>query len=161
MTIQEATAELALLQKKMHAFNHATGMIYLDSVTVAPKDTAEGRGETLGILSSISYEIFANPKTEELLKYLADHRDELTEQQVREVVVLTRDYERISKIPQEEYVAYQMMINEAQRVWHRAKEKTNYAFCTLYQKFGIFEKIRGYFDPDEKPIYGLIIMNEA
>ncbi|NLN64918.1 MAG: hypothetical protein GX144_05845 [Clostridiaceae bacterium] len=30
MTVEEATAELALLQKKMHAFNHATGMIYLD-----------------------------------------------------------------------------------------------------------------------------------
>lgn len=152
MTIQEATAELAMLQKKMHAFNHATGMIYLDSVTAAPKDTAEGRGETLGILSSISYEMFANPKIEELLKFLSDHRDELTEQQAREVVVLTREYEKISKIPQDEYVAYQMLINEAESVWHKAKEENNYAsFAPYIQKIAAsLKKFAGYFDPAKK-----------
>ena len=152
MTIQEATAELAMLQKKMHAFNHATGMIYLDSVTVAPKDTAEGRGETLGILSSISYEMFANPKTEELLKFLSDHRDELTGQQAREVVVLTREYDKISKVPQEEYVAYQMLINEAESVWHKAKETNNYAsFAPYIQKIAAsLKKFAGYFNPAKK-----------
>ncbi len=152
MNITDAVAELALLQKKMHAFNHATGMIYLDSVTVAPKDTAEGRGETLGILSAISYELFANPKTKELLGFLTGHKDELTEQQAREVVVLTREYDKISKIPQDEYVAYQMMINEAESVWHKAKETNDYAiFAPFIQKIAAsLKKFATYFDPGEK-----------
>jgi len=106
MTLTEAAKALADLQKKMHAFNHAMSIIYLDSVTVAPEDTAAGRGETLGILSSYSYELLANPKTEELLNFLAGHKDELTKQQAREVEMLTRDYDLISKIPQDEFVAY-------------------------------------------------------
>lgn len=153
MTVKEATAELALLQKKMYAFNHATGMIYLDSVTTAPKDTAEGRGETLGILSIMSYELFANPKTEELLNFLAGHRDELTEQQYREVVVLTRGYEQISKIPKDEYAAFQVMINEAQSVWHKAKETNDYPmFAPYIQKVACtLKKFAAYMDPKERP----------
>ena len=44
-------AELAELQRKLYAFRYATSSIYLDSATVAPKDTEEGRSEALGILT--------------------------------------------------------------------------------------------------------------
>jgi len=153
MTLAEATKALADLQKKMYALNHATGIIYLDSVTVAPEDTAVGRGETLGILSGFSYELFANPQTEELLKFLAEHRDELTMQQAREVEMLTRDYERISKIPQDEYVEYQKLINEAQSVWHRAKKENDFpAFAPYIEKIAAANrKFAGYFNPGKHP----------
>ena len=45
---EELTAklsELAELQRKLYAFRYATSSIYLDSATVAPKDTEEGRRE--------------------------------------------------------------------------------------------------------------------
>lgn len=153
MTISEAVKALTELQKKMHAFDHATGMIYLDSVTVAPEDTAAGRGETLGILSSMSYELFANPQTEELLKFLDAHKDELTAQQAREAVVLTRRYEEISKIPQDEYVAFQMLINDAQSVWHKAKKENDYpSFAPYIEKIAAaLRKFAVYYKPNEIP----------
>lgn len=153
MILSEAIQQLTLLQKKMHAFSHATSMIYFDSVTVAPEDTAEGRGQTLGILSSLSYELFANPETEKLLKFLNEHKDELTPQQYREVVILTRDYEEISKIPQEEYVAFQVMLNEAQNVWHKAKNENDFpAFAPYIEKVAsTLRKFASYFNSKEKP----------
>lgn len=153
MEVNEALKELGVLQKKRHAFSHATGMIYLDSVTVAPVNTAEGRGETLGVLSSMGYELFANPRTEELLKFLDEHKDELTEQQAREVVVLTREYEQTSKIPQDEYVAFQVLINDAQSVWHKAKEEDDFpAFAPYLEKIvTTLKKFAGYFKPEEEP----------
>ena len=42
---EELTAKLeklAELQKQLYAFRYATSSIYLDSATVAPKDTEEG-----------------------------------------------------------------------------------------------------------------------
>lgn len=153
MTVKEAISELTLLQKKMHALSHATGMLYLDSVTTAPVGTAEGRGETMGILSSMGYELFANPATEKLLKFLREHEDELTEQQKREVVVLTREYERTSKIPQDEYVAFRVLVNEAQSVWHKAKDQDDFpAFAPYIEKIvATLKKFAAYYKPDEEP----------
>ena len=132
MNLHDALNELNVLQKKMHAFSHATGIIYLDSVTVAPEDTAAGRGETLGILTSLSYEIFANPKTEELLDFLGDNKDKLTFQQARELEVLTRDFEQIRKIPQEEYVEFQVLLNESQNIWFKAKKDNDFSSFAPY-----------------------------
>lgn len=153
MLLSEAVNELSLLQKKMHALQHAEGMIYLDSVTVAPEDTAVGRGVTLGILSSINYEIFVNPQTEKLLKFLGEHKDELTPQQAREVEVLTREYEKTSKIPQDEYVEFQVLINEAQNVWHKAKRENNFPiFAPYIEKIVMtLKKFASYYKPEEHP----------
>ena len=49
-----ALAKLKALQAKMHAYNHASSMIYYDAVTTAPEGTDVGRGETLAILSGES-----------------------------------------------------------------------------------------------------------
>jgi carboxypeptidase Taq len=152
MTLNEAVSRLSLLQKKLHALHHASGMIYLDSVTVAPEDTAEGRGETLGILSSMDYEISTNQEMAELLRYLEEHKQELTPQQAREAEILTREYEKVSKIPQEEYVAFDMLVNEAQNVWHKAKRNNDYpAFAPYIEKIaGTLQKFAAYFNPNEQ-----------
>ena len=49
MELKSALEQLGLLQKKLYAYQTASSSLYLDSVTVAPKDTSEGRGVALGI----------------------------------------------------------------------------------------------------------------
>ena len=44
MELKSALEQLGLLQKKLYAYQTASSSLYLDSVTVAPKDTSEGRG---------------------------------------------------------------------------------------------------------------------
>lgn len=51
MELTEKLAQLDGLQKKLYAFTCAESSLYLDSVTVAPKNTAEGRGVALSILA--------------------------------------------------------------------------------------------------------------
>ena len=41
MELKSALEQLGLLQKKLYAYQTASSSLYLDSVTVAPKDTAE------------------------------------------------------------------------------------------------------------------------
>ena len=70
---EEMTAKLeklAELQKQLYAFRYATSSIYLDGATVAPKDTEEGRGEALGILTGYMYDLSTKAETIELLEYL-------------------------------------------------------------------------------------------
>ena len=81
---EEMTAKLeklAELQKKLYAFRYATSSIYLDGSTVAPKDTEEGRGEALAILTAYMYDLSTKAETIELLEYLKEHKDELTPHQ--------------------------------------------------------------------------------
>ena len=50
----------------------------------------------------------------------------------REIEVFLRNNEYIASIPQEEYVAYQTLLNDAEDVWHRAKEENDYAAFEPY-----------------------------
>ena len=63
MELKSALEQLGLLQKKLYAYQTASSSLYLDSVTVAPKDTSEGRGVALGILAGESQKLMTAPET--------------------------------------------------------------------------------------------------
>ena len=77
MTIQEALEKLQSYEKATFALNHATGLMYYDGATTAPKGTAELRGSTLGELSRMGYELTTAPETVEMLRTLMENREEL------------------------------------------------------------------------------------
>ena len=158
MELKKALEELSLLQKKMYAYNVATSAIYLDAVTVAPKDTAEGRGVALGILAGEKQKAFTAPEVGELLAFLKEHMEELQPAEARQVVVLDRDYKQLSLIPAEEYMEYAMLSNESDAVWHRAKEESNFElFRPVLEKMVAFNiKFAGYYDSTKKPYDALL-----
>ena len=93
MELNQALEQLSALQKKMYAFNTASSALFLDGATVAPRDTAEGRGVALGILAGESHKLFSAPEVGELLSFLAEHKEDLTVFQNRQVEEL-RSLER-------------------------------------------------------------------
>lgn len=145
--------ELNKLERKMHAYNHAMSMISFDAVTSAPQDSSAGRGETLGILSEISHDLFINPRVDELLKALEAEKGTLDEITARRVHVLREDFDRESKIPTEELVEYEKLVNKADNVWHQAKAKNDYAAFEPYLNKLIAAKIKiaKYYDPNRDP----------
>lgn len=158
MELNKALEELSLLQKKMYAYNVASSAIYLDAVTVAPKDTAEGRGVALGILAGESQKLFTAPEVGELLVFLREHVAELDSAVARQVEVLDRNYKQMSLIPAEEYMEYAMLTNEADAVWHKAKEQSNFElFRPVLEKLIAFNtKFAGYYDSSKKPYDALL-----
>jgi len=162
MEMTKALDQLAQYQKKRYAYRYAMSQIFLDGMTVAPKDTAEGRGEALGVLSGAEYELTVNPDTAALLDFLKEREGELTPVQAREVSELLRGYEVIRKVPQDEYVAYQMLLNEAQSVWPRAKNANDFAaFAPYLEKIvEANRKLAGYMHPDWEPYDALLYQYE-
>lgn len=102
MEIKEALEQLELLQKKLYAFQAADSALFLDSVTVAPRDTAEGRGVAMGILAGERQKLMTDPKVGEMLAFLAGQKDALDQMQRRQVEVLQRNYDQLTRIPAEE-----------------------------------------------------------
>ena len=158
MNLTQALEQLELLQKKLYAYDTASSAIYLDAVTVAPGDTAEGRGVALGILSGERHKLFSDPEVGRLLDFLREHREELSLSVRRQVEELSRSYRQLSRIPAEEYMAYTVLTNEAEAVWHRAKEESNFQlFCPLLEQLVAFNiKFAGYYDSTKAPYDALL-----
>lgn len=158
MELNEALAKLAELQKKLYAYAAADSALYLDGTTVAPKDTAEGRGVALGVLAGERHKLFSTPKTGELLDYLWARRNELDQLHRRQTEELRRSYAQLTRIPAEEYMEYAMLTNEASDVWHRAKENSDFElFRPVLEKLVAFNiKFAGYYDSAKAPYDALL-----
>ena len=157
-SVQQALEALAKHQQTMAAYNHALGVMFHDGSTAAPKGSWEGRGQTMGIMSQITYDLDTDPKKGEMLTYLEAHTDELTEQQKREVEVLRKGFDQMKKIPAEEYVAYSVLMNDAQSAWEKAKNENDFdAFAPYLEKIVEFNrKFAGYYDADKAPYDALL-----
>ena len=158
MELNEALAKLAELQKKLYAYQAADSALYLDGTTVAPRDTSEGRGVALGILAGERHKLFSAPEVGELLDSLWERREELDRLHRRQVEELRRSYAQLTRIPADEYMEYAMLTNEADSVWHRAKEENNFElFRPVLEKLVAFNiKFAGYYDASKAPYDALL-----
>ena len=153
MTIDTAREQLQTLQAKMAAFGHASNLIFYDGVTTAPKGTAANRGQTLSILSAESYKLATGQETLDLLNWLDDHKEALNTEEQRMVYLLLKDVRQMQKIPMDEFVAYQQLLVEADDVWHRAKETSDFELFApiLEQIFETNIRFAGYCAPEKHP----------
>ena len=158
MELKQALEQLASLQTKMYAFRCASSSLYLDSVTVAPSDTAQGRGVALGVLAGEQHKLMTDPAVGELLDFLDAHSGELDQLQRRQVEELTRSYRQLQRIPADEYMAYAQLTNKASDVWHKAKENNDFAAFQplLEQLVAVNRRFASYYDPDKAPYDALL-----
>lgn len=113
--------------KKMDAYSHAMGVLEYDSVTAMPEGGSSHLGETMGFLSEEIYKLVTDDAFKKNIVYILEHKEEFDKVTVREAEELREDMERTEKIPMDEYVAYQVELNEASAVWHKAKAEDDYA----------------------------------
>lgn len=157
-TVEQAIAALDKHQQTMAAYNHALGVLYHDGSTAAPKDSWQGRSQTMGIMSEITYELSTKPEIAEMLSYLEEHTDVLTPMQRRQVEVLRKGYDQMHKIPAEEYVAYSVLVNDAENIWAKAKNENDFAaFAPYLEKIVSYNrKFAGYYNPEMAPYDALL-----
>ena len=137
----------------MSAYSHAMSLIYYDGATTAPKGTAKNRAQALAILSEDMYKLSTSEETVSLLELLDSRKDELSEKDARAVCVALKDINEMKKIPLDDYVAYEQLMVEADDIWHRAKETSNFElFRPVLEK--IFEttvRFAKYCAPEKEP----------
>ena len=157
-TVSQSVEALKKYQRTMAAYSHAMNALYLDATTAAPDGSAEGRGKTMEVLSQLTYDLMADPKMGDLLSFLEAHAEEVDPQTRRETEVIRKNYDQMHRIPAEEYVAYSVLINDAQAVWHKAKVENDFAaFAPYLEKIVDFNrKFAGYYNPNMAPYDALL-----
>ena len=156
--INEAVARLDEIEATAAAYGHAMGVLSLDAATAAPLASAEGRGKTMAVLSNVIYELAASAGTRELIDYLTEHADELDPQHRRQVELRKKGCDQLVRIPQEEYVAYNVLLNGAEGIWRVAKQNNDFAAFapTLEEIVAFNRKFAGYYDADKLPYDALL-----
>ena len=158
MELNKKLQALDALQKKLYAYTCAESSLYLDAVTVAPKDTAEGRGVALSILAGERQKLMTATETTALVEELYAEREKLDTIHRREVEELRRSCQQLTRIPADEYMAYSELTNRASDVWHKAKENNDFAsFCPVLQELVDYNrKFAGYYDSTKAPYDALL-----
>ena len=156
--LNDAIARLDQIEATAAAYGHAMGVLSLDAATAAPLGSAEGRGATMALLSGVVYELAASADTRELIEYLTAHADELDECRRRQVEIRKKGCEQLVRIPQEEYVAYNVLLNKAEGIWRVAKQNNDFAAFapTLEEIVAFNRKFAGYYDPTKQPYDALL-----
>lgn len=156
--VKAAAAALDQLVKKLCAYNHAMGVMSLDASTAAPKNSAQGRGQSLGILSELQYNLIADPENEKLLACLEQNKQALSPLEKRQAELFRRQYDQLTRIPVSEYVDYTMLLNEAQNIWETAKNQNDFPLFQPYlEKIVAYNrKFAGYYDSAKAPYDALL-----
>ena len=146
--LNQAIARLNEIESTSYAYSHAMGVLSVDASTAAPSASAPGRGKTMEVLSAVVYRLAADPENMDLVRCLEAHAEELTPIQKRQTELLRKSAEQFSRIPQEEYVAYSVLMNEADAVWRRAKVENDFAaFAPLLEQIVAYNrKFAGYYN---------------
>ena len=152
-SLETLLGELKELEEKKQAYGQAMGVISYDAVTGAPVGGADRRGKTMAVLSEVSYKLETGEETGALLHALKEQEDKLDFVARRQVSELLRSYEKTKKIPMEEYIAYTVLLNKADAVWHEAKEKSDWAmFEPCLREIVTFNrKYAAWLDPEKEP----------
>ena len=157
-SVEQALEKLRKLGRTHAAYIHALGVMDLDAASAAPKGSWEGRGVTAGVLSEVIYNLIADPANADLIRYLNSCRDQLDCVAQRELEVLEKEFNRMNRIPADEYVAFSVLVNDAQVAWEKAKNANDFSiFLPYLQKIVDFKrKFAGYNNPDV-PAYDALL----
>ena len=153
MTKEPALKILADTQEKLWSLGAAMGLISHDGNTVAPKDAYIPRGHIAAALSEQYYLVETAPEFGEALDTLDGIKDTLDEKTARQVYLYKRSRRESERIPMDEYVEFNRLLNDSAAVWHEAKEKSDFPMFAPYLEKTVDTLIRfaGYTDPDKKP----------
>lgn len=129
--------------KKINLLNEASGLLYWDMRTGAPKKSIPYRSEVVGYLATESFQLLISDRLGELLATLSepatfDKLDALTQKMVSET---KKEHERNVKIPPAQYREYVTLVSEAESIWELAKERDDFAsFQPYLQKVVDFQR---------------------
>jgi len=158
MILADAIKKINELEETRHAYYHAMSVLSVDGATAAPRQSARGRGRTLGVLSGVTYQMLVNDEVREALDTILEHRGECGQQIIRQAEELKEEYDDMTRIPMDEFVAYQTLASDADAVWHDAKEKSDYAmFAPYLEKLIDYQRRFAAYKDDKKPAYDVML----
>ena len=140
-------------QKKQKAFAYMLTVVGWDSATEAPRGAFQRRAEMQGVVSGELFRLSTSVEYQKVVNGLFERLDELEDSVRREVKKAKKNLDKTLKIPENEFVEYNKLINLSQRLWEDAKEANDFEmFRPNLEKIIEFnKKFVAYLEIDDHP----------
>ncbi|WP_139891765.1 carboxypeptidase M32 [Bacillus sp. D386] len=148
----------------MDAFREASALIGWDMRTGAPKKTIDKRSQVLSILSKEHFEMATGTKMERYIEELSkpELKEQLDSNTIAIVEECKKEYEKMSKIPANEYKEYVELQSKAESIWETAKETSDFSLFMPYleQLIDVNKNFLSYWGKADHPYDGLLDLYE-
>lgn len=136
MNINKTVEKFMELERKETALTNALSLIYWDGVTGAPKNGAELRAVSSGIISGEIFQIINCDEMKEYSDLIISNRVSVDDVAYYSAVDIKNEQKKLEKISKEEYSEFAELCSKAEFIWEEAKEENSYEKFKPY-----FEKI--------------------
>ena len=113
------------LEHKLQAYQYVLNVVSWDSATEAPKGAFERRADMQSLISQEAFELWTSDEYRDVLDALRNDKS-LSELDQKNVEKAHKALSKVSRIPSDEYAAYEKLLALAQRTWEDAKANDDY-----------------------------------
>lgn len=139
--ISDKLCEVKEYISNIESLGHAISLLYWDMSVYMPKSGIETRSNTTTYLAGEQFKLTTSDKVKEFIEYFNPIMDELEVQDRAMIKALKKNYEEISKIPEEEYKEYVKLTALSYSAWEDAKNKSDFSIFEPYlEKVVSFKK---------------------
>ena len=145
-------AKFREIQQKQKSFHYVLNIVGWDSATEAPTEAFPRRAKMLAFISGELFKLGVSEEYQEVVNGLFGQLDELEDSLQREIKKAKKALDKLTKIPEKEFVEYQTLVGLSQRLWEDAKAKNDWdMFKGNLEKLVSFNrKFITYFDTDKE-----------
>lgn len=132
MELQNKIESYKKIRERIQAYYYLMNIVSWDAATIAPVESYVERGNYLGLLSEDLYKLRTGEQFTGLVDFLAEHKQNLDPDFAHEIELIKEEIEQTKKIPMEELIAYEKVLNDAQVKWEEAKNKSDFSIFQPY-----------------------------
>ena len=135
--------------RQLSGLEYASSIIFWDASTGAPKSGLEARSRAIGVISGFFHQTMTDPDFKKTIDDLNELSTELGEVDRALLKHYKKQFDKISKIPADEYEAFQAHIAKSSSIWEEAKASSDFEMFKPYleetiEKLKRFAEYRGY-----------------
>ncbi len=112
-------------RKKNNAYSYALWLMSWDSETESPLDSHNYRVRQMEVLNKERYRLLMNEERIAAIETLLKEGN-IDNTFKRELELEKKSIDRIKKIPEEEFLNYQVLLQESKVIWKKAKEESDF-----------------------------------
>ncbi|WP_252312405.1 carboxypeptidase M32 [Sinobaca sp. H24] len=119
--------------KKISSYEQAISLLNWDSRTGAPKKGMDERADVSGTMATELFKIKTSDETAKFLHAVLGHQGtDVSATSKQAAAELKKEYDRMTKIPEDEFQEYSILTAKSENVWEEAKEADDFAMFAPY-----------------------------
>lgn len=147
------------MRKRLKAYGYAMWVLSWDLETETPEGAIDYRSEQIEVLTNEIYALETNKQYLRSIDVLYERRNQLDDLLKREIIKVEKEMRLIKKMPKDEYIDFQVLLNKSTTIWANAKKQNDFEsfLPTLEKIIAYVRKVAKYLQTPELKGYDVLL----